>query len=275
MSQPNPSTAYVMGHDDRERRRLALQASIINPITERLLARAGIAAGMRVLDAGCGVGEVSILAARLVGRHGEVAGVDIDEPALAIARRKAQEAGLSQVKFVHGDIGAYRPSGRVDAVIGRHILIHTPNPLGLLETAFSILRSGGVTVFQEFDFDVVHRSYPESPLRERTFEIFRKFFGAAGHGNIGSRLYHLFAEAGFAHPECYAEYPVDGGADSPFYEWFAESLRSILARAEALGLARSEDVQIDTLAERLRADCIALQSNFPAPAMIGCFGRKP
>lgn len=275
MSQPNPSTGYVMGHDDRERGRLALQASIINPITERLLARAGIAAGMRVLDAGCGVGEVSILAARLVGRHGEVTGVDIDEPALATARRKAQEAGLSQVKFVHSDIGGYRPSGPVDAVIGRHILIHTPDPLGLLETASSILHTGGLAVFQEFDFDIVHRSYPESPLRERTFEIFRKFFGAATHGNIGSRLYHLFVKAGFAHPDCRVEYAIDGGADSQFYEWCAESLRSILARAEALGLARSEDVQIDTLAERLRAECVALQSNFPAPAMIGCFGRKP
>ena len=36
---------YVMGHDDRERRRLALQASILNPLTEQLLRRAGISTG--------------------------------------------------------------------------------------------------------------------------------------------------------------------------------------------------------------------------------------
>jgi hypothetical protein len=32
-SAPPPHAPYVMGHDDRERRRLALQASILNPFT--------------------------------------------------------------------------------------------------------------------------------------------------------------------------------------------------------------------------------------------------
>lgn len=49
--------SYVMGHDERERRRLALQARIINPITEHLLARAGLAHGMRVLDLGAWPGR--------------------------------------------------------------------------------------------------------------------------------------------------------------------------------------------------------------------------
>lgn len=55
---------YIMGHTDRERRRLALQAAILNPLTDSFLRRAGISAGMRVLDLGCGTGEVSLIAAR-------------------------------------------------------------------------------------------------------------------------------------------------------------------------------------------------------------------
>ena len=51
-----------MGHDERERRGLALQASILNPFTDHLLRQAGISAGMRVLDIGCGVGDISLLA---------------------------------------------------------------------------------------------------------------------------------------------------------------------------------------------------------------------
>ena len=43
-----PSRAYVMTHTDTERRRLALQASIINPFTDRFLRDAGIAGGMHV-----------------------------------------------------------------------------------------------------------------------------------------------------------------------------------------------------------------------------------
>src|SRR5207342_852406 len=84
-----PAT-YVMGHDDRERRRLSLQASILNPLSDHLLRRAGLSAGLRVLDIGCGVGELSMVAARLVGRRGCVTGIDIDEGALALAAARAR-----------------------------------------------------------------------------------------------------------------------------------------------------------------------------------------
>ncbi|MGD0201735.1 MAG: methyltransferase domain-containing protein, partial [Bryobacteraceae bacterium] len=76
------ATPYVMGHTNPERRRLALQASILRPFTERLLREAGIAWGMHVLDIGCGVGDVSMLAAGLVGRNGSVTSVDVDPGAL-------------------------------------------------------------------------------------------------------------------------------------------------------------------------------------------------
>ena len=89
--------SYVMGHDDRERRRLSLQASILNPLSDQLLRRAGLSAGLRVLDIGCGVGELSMVAARLVGRHGWVTGIDIDEAALALAAQRAREQGLDHI----------------------------------------------------------------------------------------------------------------------------------------------------------------------------------
>src|SRR6185503_9827215 len=100
--------SYVMGHDDRERRRLSLQASILNPLSDHLLRRAGVSAGLRVLDIGCGVGELSMVAARLVGRSGRVTGIDIDEGALALAAARAREQGLNHIDFVHGDICAFR-----------------------------------------------------------------------------------------------------------------------------------------------------------------------
>jgi SAM-dependent methyltransferase len=91
LAGPPPPAAYVMGYNDRERRRLALQATILNPFTEQLLRRAGISTGMHVLDLGCGIGDVSLMAARLVGRHGTVTAIDIDPKALAIAADRARE----------------------------------------------------------------------------------------------------------------------------------------------------------------------------------------
>jgi hypothetical protein len=68
---------------------------------------------------------------------------------------------------------------------------------------------------------------------------------------------------------------MDGGADSPFYDWVAESFRSILPRAEALGLVRSDDVgPLDSLAARLRDEAISQRGCVPGPAMVGCFARK-
>ena len=269
------AAGYVMGHDDRERRRLALQASILNPLSDQLLRRAGLTTGLRVLDIGCGVGELSMVAARLVGSSGHVTGIDIDEGALAIAAARAREQGLNQIDFAQGNVCAYRADLLYDAVIGRHILIHTPDPAVVVGTAHSLLSPGGVAVFQEYDFGVVHRPFPEAPLCERTYEVFRLFFARVAHCNIGTRLFHLLLEAGFPSPQCRVEYPMDGGAGTPFYEWIAESFRSILPRAEALGLVRSDEVAgIDSLAMRLRDEAISNRGCMPGPAMVGCFARK-
>jgi ubiquinone/menaquinone biosynthesis C-methylase UbiE len=267
--------SYVMGHDDRERRRLSLQASILNPLSDQLLRRAGLSAGQRVLDIGCGVGELSMVAARLVGRRGRVTGIDIDEGALALATARAREQGLDHIDFVHGDVATYRTDVSYDAVIGRHILIHTPDPRVVVALAHALLTPGGVAVFQEYDFSVVHRPFGEAPLYEHLLEIFRAFFAKAGHGNIGTRLFQLLIEAGFRPPECRVEYPMDGGADSPFYEWVAESFRSILPRAAALGLVGADEVAgIDSLATRLKDETISHGGCVPGPAMVGCFARK-
>jgi ubiquinone/menaquinone biosynthesis C-methylase UbiE len=268
--------SYVMGHDDRERRRLSLQASILNPLSDQLLRRAGVSAGLRVLDIGCGVGELSMVAARLVGPSGHVTGIDIDEGALTMATARAREQGLNHIDFVHGNISEYQTDATYDAVIGRHILIHAPDPRVVVGMAHSRLNPGGVAVFQEYDFTVVHRPFPEAPLCARMFEIFREFFAKAGHGNIGTRLFHLFTEEGFPSPQCRVEYPMDGGAGSPFYEWIAESFRSIMPRAEALGLVRRDEVVgIDSLAARLEEETVSQRGCVAGPAMVGCFARKP
>ena len=269
-----PASRYVMGHTDRERRRLALQGSILNPITEQLLCRAELKAGMHVLDFGCGVGDVSLIVARLVGPTGRVTGLDLDEQALAVARERVREQGLNNAEFACVNLAQIRPEAPVDAIVGRHILIHTPDPLSLVRTAFAALKPRGIAVFQEYDFAVVHPTHPHSPLGDRVKELCKAFFGQATHGSIGSQLYRLAVEAGFHPVDCRAEYPICGGSDSKYYDWIAESLRTILPRAEALGLVRASDLDVDTLAERLKEEVVANHSGLAAPVMVGCIARK-
>jgi ubiquinone/menaquinone biosynthesis C-methylase UbiE len=81
---------YVLGHSDAELQRLIVQARLLGPITRRYLHEAGSAPVMRVLDVGCGTGEVTFLLAELLGGVGTVVGVDSATPALIEARERAK-----------------------------------------------------------------------------------------------------------------------------------------------------------------------------------------
>ena len=157
-------STYVMGATEHERRRLSLQGSILKSLTDSFLKQAGLSEGMRVLDLGCGIGDVSLIAARIVGPVGSVTGLDPDSAALDTARARAREEGLSQVNFEQTAFEAYTTDRPYDAVVGRHILIHSPDPLGWIRKAKSLLRSAGIAAFQEYDLSCFPRIEPEPPL---------------------------------------------------------------------------------------------------------------
>ena len=91
---------YILGHDRDELDRLIDQARFFGDLTDEVLRRAGVGPGMRVLDLGCGTGDVLFLATRLVGPTGAVLGVDRSAAAVAVAERRARDAGLGNVSFV-------------------------------------------------------------------------------------------------------------------------------------------------------------------------------
>jgi len=265
-----------MGHTDNERRRLALQGSIINPLTEAFLRRAGISAGMHVLELGCGIGEVSLIVARLVGPHGHVHCIDIDGDSLEIARGRIGSAAHNHVTFEQIEVMQHTPAGPYDAVVGRHILLHTPDALAALQKAVSMVHAGGLIAFQEHDISFHLRGYPELPLTVSTLELMIEFWQrAVPRPNIGAQLFWLMQEAGLPPPECRAESVMDGGPYSPVYEWIAETMRSLLPRMEALGITGAATLNLDTLAQQLRQEAVDKRGVFISAPLIGAFARKP
>src|SRR3981189_3444414 len=112
-------STYALGHDNVEVQRLLLQGRLYNDYSEHALQLAGLRPGMRVLDVGCGPGDVSFVAARLVGPTGSVLGVDAAPEMIALARSRAAERGLDSVHFRQAAIDALDLDEPVDAVVGR------------------------------------------------------------------------------------------------------------------------------------------------------------
>src|SRR5215469_15923633 len=123
---------YPLGYSEQEARRLADQGALLEDLTEDLLRRAGIVHGMRVLDIGCGVGDVSLLAARLVGAAGNVLGVDRASSSVDTARRRVASLGVTNVQFEQADLATFEGDQEFDAVIGRLVLLYLPNPATVL-----------------------------------------------------------------------------------------------------------------------------------------------
>ena len=67
MTEMSRATQYALGNTDAEHERLIRQAARLAQSTDRFFRDAGIGVGQRILDIGSGVGDVAMLAARLVG----------------------------------------------------------------------------------------------------------------------------------------------------------------------------------------------------------------
>lgn len=265
---------YVLGYSDDEFRRLERQAGYYRDLTEDVLVRAGIGPGMRVLDIGCGVGDVSLLAGRLVGPTGSVLGVDRSPDAVETAGRRAARAGEDgRVRFVAADLATWRPEGRFDAVIGRLILMYLPDPAAALHRFAACLAPGGVVAFQEMAMAQA-RSVPEMPLFRQSHGWIMETFARTGFEvDMGGKLYRTFLAAGLPAPEMIASARVEGGPDAFAYDYVAQTLRSLMPAGEAAGVMTRDMVRPDTLAERLRAEALRLSACITLPTLVGAWAR--
>ena len=108
------------------------------------LAVADLHPGEVVLDLGSGGGIDVILSARRVGPTGTAYGVDMTDEMLALARRNASEAGVTNVAFRKGDIEALPfDDASIDVVISNCVVnLSTDKPAVFAEIA-RVLRPGG------------------------------------------------------------------------------------------------------------------------------------
>jgi ubiquinone/menaquinone biosynthesis C-methylase UbiE len=269
-----PRAEYALGHSSRELDRLSFQGTVFAPYTRQLLTEAGLTTGMRVLDVGSGSGDVSFLAADLVGSNGYVLGVDRSQAAVERATARAIRRNLRNVEFDLGDPASMHFDKPFDAIIGRFVLMYQDDPVTSLSKMMRYLRKDGLVVFQELD-STVCRSWPAAPVFDEAARWLAEGLRSSGaRPELGLEMHSLFVDSGLPAPRMRTDTLVSGEKDSPVYKLLAEAVRSLVPTLEKLNIASAAQVQIDSLADRMREEVVAKRGVAMSYGLVGAWARK-
>jgi SAM-dependent methyltransferase len=270
-------TDYVLGHSDFEIERLKLQAAALAGITRRLIGECDIQPGMRVLEIGCGAGDVSMLLAEAVGPSGLVVAIDREARAVETTRSRAEVAGhrnIEAIVAIDDDIPVARP---FDAALSRYVLVHQRDPVAMIQRAASAVRPGGIVAFHEVVIYQPNRllSLPSVALFDQVASAMNAAFVATiPSPDVGARLVACFSEAGLPSPHLIFECVI-GDSSSLIVRWLALTYRSMLPHIARLGLEPASVGDPETLAERLEAELAAVRAQVVSNVQICGWAVRP
>jgi len=193
----------------------------------------GVAAGMRVLDVGCGSGAVTREVARRVRPAGSVVGLDPSPALLAVAAELVERDGLTEaVDLRLGDARSLPfPDAEFDVVLAVTTLAHMPQPEQAIPELARVTRPGGRVGIFDLDGDGVILAHPDRELTRRIIAA------AADHLIVNSwlarRLPGLLAQAGLEAIGVRAFTPVERDP-AGFAATMAERRAAIAVQAGAI-----------------------------------------
>jgi SAM-dependent methyltransferase len=274
MPTETSTPSYVLGSTNTEHERLIRQAAIFDPFSERLFREAGVGPGQRVLDVGSGLGDVSMLVARLIGPSGQVVGVDNDTSTIAKAKDRVAKAGFQNVGFTESDVG-HIPSGETfDSIVGRLILEFLPDPGAVVKSLVGLLRSGGVLAIQDACWGPLLQLSADLPIRSKCATLIYQAFQSSGANmDMELVLYRTFQGAGLPAPTMKIEVPV--GSNPDLTRWTYDLFCSLVPRMRQHNLPIDEVGDISTLQERLDAELATARMFAATIGLVGAWSRKP
>jgi SAM-dependent methyltransferase len=266
-------TVYALGDSDPALHRLGGLGRVYAEATGSWLGSLGLEPGMSVVDLGCGQGDVTLAAAELVGPTGTVTGVDASSRPLSVARRRAEQAGAATVSFEQADVTGWLPAEPVDAVVGRLLLMHLPDPVALVARLREAVRPGGLIGFQDIVLGT-RASQPPLPLLTAFNTWLLETFRRLGRPvDMGLRLAAVFAAAGLPEPALMVGGRIERGAAADGWALITGDVRTLLPRMEETGVATAAEIEPATFDQRLRAQAAAADAVLVNPLLVGASAR--
>lgn len=252
-AQPCVGDQYVLATGELAGKRLALLNAAYGPSTDRLLVQAGVSTGMRVVDFGCGTGNVTRQLARIVGSLGHVTGLDASLDQLKLAEQQTLEAGIHHASFKEANVyESGLPQATFDVAYARLILCHLQRPHDMLREMMRLLRPGGTMICEDLDIGSL-ASDPPSDAYARIVELSVKTAQARGVDyQLGAKLFQCFRSVGL-HPEINVVQPAySRGEEKRVWEYtFLEAAPQMVSA----GLTTQEEV------ERLKRELASVAAN--------------
>ena len=263
--------------DSEEFRRFTAMNDMLNPTSVGML---GLRGGERILDIGCGLGQLTRAMARAAGRSGLAMGIVHCDSWLGEAQRLAEASGESSlVELRSGDPSALPLRddewGTFDVVHGRFVLEQVRDPLGVVTAMTRAARPGGRIVLEDDDH-VMMRLWPEPDGFAALHRSFLRWCESQGYDHsVGRRLVDLLHRAG-AVPKRSASLTVSSCAGSPSFRPLMHIIIDCFANSEKSlrGMGVIAAAEFATSMQGLRA-----WSEHPAAALwyMTCWaeGRRP
>lgn len=243
------TTHYIIGGGSAGSDRLHLLARATWPYSEPFLRSAGLREGLRVLDAGCGNGAITLRIAERLGPAGHVRGIDRDPGMIGIARETTAPPEFP-VEFLHADVERDAPPGEgYDLVYARLLLSHLGDPAAALGRLVAAVRPGGVLAVEDVDF-AGHFCHPASPAFRRYVTWYQAAATARGADPfLGRRLLDLLSTAGLRDIKLRVVLPTFHEGDGK--QMGVLTLRGIRDAVLRAGLA--DEQEFDTTLDALEA----------------------
>jgi len=180
--------------DESMVRNLAAQAEAIWPQEEPIFERNFPGGKARVIDIGCGTGE---LTARLAAKYPEARfiGIDLEESHLERARKRCAEFG-DRVQFQIGDALALSfADASFDFAICRHLVQAVPDATAVVAEIRRVLRSGGVAHVIAEDYGMLWAHPTELEADDFWQQLPRRYAEAIGCDlHIGRKMFTVMTD---------------------------------------------------------------------------------